>query len=289
MKMLLITTALCAISTAAIADETLKLRAITHVTAATSQEISDVEGHAMTLAKGVGLASFSDGGVGTASFVVVTDYTRGSGDITRVYWEVGTPDGSMLRFKGDHGRATLKGTKTEVGGPVEVTGGTGRFSGAQGSGTAVGERLQVALSSGAEIYNDFVINLKTGDQAEAAKAMLMKAVAAIKADREVALGQFNKGENGFLQGDLYPFCYRMSDGKAVAGGGTPNGIDARQATDAVGYPSGKEIYAAGLKPEGQITEIHYTLAKFGTTAPLFPKVSLVTRVDDLVCGVGYYK
>jgi hypothetical protein len=29
--------------------------------------------------------------------------------------------------------------------------------------------------------------------------------------------------------------------------------------------------------------------KPGTTAPTFPKVSFVTRVGDLGCGVGYYK
>ena len=29
--------------------------------------------------------------------------------------------------------------------------------------------------------------------------------------------------------------------------------------------------------------------KRGTTAPAVPKVTFVTRVNDLVCAVGYYK
>jgi hypothetical protein len=33
----------------------------------------------------------------------------------------------------------------------------------------------------------------------------------------------------------------------------------------------------------------YLFPKPGTTAPNFPKVSFVTRVSDLACGVGYYK
>jgi hypothetical protein len=33
----------------------------------------------------------------------------------------------------------------------------------------------------------------------------------------------------------------------------------------------------------------YLFPKPGTTAPTFPKVSFVTRVGDLGCGVGYYK
>ena len=41
--------------------------------------------------------------------------------------------------------------------------------------------------------------------ADEAKAMLMKAVAAVKADKAKALDMFNKGEGGFLDRDLYVF------------------------------------------------------------------------------------
>src|SRR5271166_6063293 len=55
-----------------------------------------------------------------------------------------------------------------------------------------------------------------GTAAEA-KAMLEKAVAAVKADKAKALDIFAKGEGGFKDRDLYPFCFNLSDGIATAG------------------------------------------------------------------------
>jgi len=57
---------------------------------------------------------------------------------------------------------------------------------------------------------------QTGGTADEAKAMLMKAVAAVNADKAKALDMFNKGEGGFLDRDLYVFCSNVSDGKIVA-------------------------------------------------------------------------
>jgi hypothetical protein len=127
--------------------------------------------------------------------------------------------------------------------------------------------------------------------ADEAKAMLLKAAAAVKADKEVALAMFNKGEGGFRDRDLYPFCNRISDGKGVAGPlAVLSGVDGRTLKDPTGKVFGMELYAAGQKPEGQITEVSYMFPKPGTTAPAVPKVSFVTKVsDDLFCGVGYYK
>jgi hypothetical protein len=126
--------------------------------------------------------------------------------------------------------------------------------------------------------------------ADEAKAMLTKAVAAVKADRDVALGMFNKGEGGFKNRDLYVFCSRVGDGKNVAGPvSVPAGTDTRTLKDPTGKEFGKELYAAAQKPEGQITEVSYMFPKPGTTAPAVAKVSFVTRVADLGCGVGYYK
>jgi hypothetical protein len=126
--------------------------------------------------------------------------------------------------------------------------------------------------------------------ADEAKAMLMKAVAAVKADRDVALGMFNKGEGGFRDRDLYVFCSRAGDGKNLAGLiSVPSGTDTRTPKDPTGKEFGKELYAAAQKPEGQVTEVSYMFPKPGTTAPAVPKVSFVTRVADLGCGVGYYK
>src|ERR1700720_4340750 len=49
-----------------------------------------------------------------------------------------------------------------------------------------------------------------------AKAMLTKTVSALKADKAKTVDQINKGEAGFLDRDIYPFCFNLSDGKIVA-------------------------------------------------------------------------
>jgi hypothetical protein len=126
-----------------------------------------------------------------------------------------------------------------------------------------------------------------------AKAMLLKAEAAVKADKTKALDMFNKGEGGFLDRDLYVFCANVSDGKLVAIG-NPNakqllGQDQRTLKDPTGKNFGSELYAAGQKPEGQITKVSYLFVRPGPDTKPVPKVSLVTRVSDVVCGVGYYK
>jgi hypothetical protein len=129
--------------------------------------------------------------------------------------------------------------------------------------------------------------------ADQAKAMLLRAVAAVKADKAKALDMFNKGAGGFLDRDLYPFCFDAGDGKLVVTG-NPNtkqniGRDERTVKDPTGKAFGLETYAAAQKPEGQITEVTYMFPKPGADTTPVPKVTFVTRVDDLGCGVGYYK
>jgi signal transduction histidine kinase len=121
--------------------------------------------------------------------------------------------------------------------------------------------------------------------------MLDKAVSALTADQAVALAMFNKGEGGFRDRDLYPFCFRVADGKYVANPAlaVPAGTDTHTLKDPTGKVFGEDLYAAAQKPEGQITEVSYMFPKPGTTAPAVPKVSFVTRLGDLGCGVGYYK
>ena len=52
--------------------------------------------------------------------------------------------------------------------------------------------------------------------AEEAKAMLERAVAAVKEDKAKALDMFNNGEGGFKDRDLYVFCANASDGIITA-------------------------------------------------------------------------
>ena len=128
---------------------------------------------------------------------------------------------------------------------------------------------------------------------EEAKAMLTKAVAALKADKTKALEMFNTGEGGFLDRDLYPFCFNVSDGKILAVA-SPNakqflGTDIRDLKDATGKVYGPELYAAAQKPEGQVGEVSYMFPRTGADKTPVAKVSFVTKVGDVGCGVGYYK
>ena len=129
--------------------------------------------------------------------------------------------------------------------------------------------------------------------ASEARTMLDKAVVAVKADKAKTLDTINKGEGGFLDRDLYVFCFNIGDGKAVANGSTNPaarntiGVDVRTLKDATGKVFGQDLYDAAK--EGQITEVSYMFPKPGADMTPVAKISLVTRVGDLGCGVGYYK
>ena len=122
-----------------------------------------------------------------------------------------------------------------------------------------------------------------GTAAEA-KAMLEKATSALKADKAKALAQFTKGEGGFKDRDLYPFC-GGADGMFTA---HPKlvGKSLKDLKDKTGKPLGEEIYAKAQ--EGKITEVSYMWPRPDQTEPV-QKVSYVTKVGDQVCAVGYYK
>jgi hypothetical protein len=126
-----------------------------------------------------------------------------------------------------------------------------------------------------------------------ARAMLDKAAVAVKADKAITLDTINKGEGGFLDRDLYVFCFNSGDGKLVATGSTnpaakkTMGQDARTLKAAAGKMFGQELYD-GAK-EGQITEVSYMFPKPGTDTSPVAKISLVNEVGDLGCGVDYHK
>jgi signal transduction histidine kinase len=122
-----------------------------------------------------------------------------------------------------------------------------------------------------------------GTAAEA-KAMLEKAVAAVKANKAQALEMFTKGEGGFKDRDLYPYCCGP-DGMFTA---HPKlvGQSLKDLKDKAGKPIGQEIYA-DAKP-GQISEISYMWPKPEGGDPV-AKVAYFTKVGDQVCAVGYYK
>jgi signal transduction histidine kinase len=135
----------------------------------------------------------------------------------------------------------------------------------------------VALAVSATRAADF------GSEAEA-KAMLEKAVAALNADKPAALAKFTKGEGGFKDRDLYPFC-GGPDGNFTAHP-TLVGKSLKDLKDKAGKALGEEMYK--VAKEGQVASVGYMWPRPGSTDPV-QKVSFVTKVGDQVCAVGYYK
>jgi signal transduction histidine kinase len=117
-----------------------------------------------------------------------------------------------------------------------------------------------------------------------AKAMLEKAAAAVKADKAGALAKFQKGEDGFKDRDLYPFC-GGPDGNFTAHPSL-TGKSLMDLQDKAGKALGKEIYT--VAKEGAIGEVSYMWPRPGAPDPV-QKVTFVTKVADQVCAVGYYK
>jgi signal transduction histidine kinase len=121
--------------------------------------------------------------------------------------------------------------------------------------------------------------------AEEAKAMLNRAVAAVKQDKTKALDMFNKGEGGFKDRDLYVFCANASDGILTAHP-TMKGKQLKDILGKKGYPLGQEIMQKATK--GTIKEVTYWWPRPGSDKPL-QKTSFYTKIEDQICGVGYYK
>jgi signal transduction histidine kinase len=123
-----------------------------------------------------------------------------------------------------------------------------------------------------------------GTAAEA-KAMLEKAVAAVKANKAGALTQFAKGEGGFKDRDLYPYC-GGADGMVTAHP-TLLGKSLKDLKGKGGEPIGEEMYKNAQ--EGKISEVTYMWPRPGTTEPLVQKTAYYTKIGDQICAVGYYK
>ena len=147
----------------------------------------------------------------------------------------------------------------------------------------VGFVLTAVLSVMLVVGAATAIAAEYGTSAEA-KAMLEKAVAAVKKDKAKALEMFAKGEGGFKDRDLYVFC-GGPDGNFTA---HPKltGKSLKNLKDKAGKPLGQEIYKTAQ--EGKIGEVSYMWPRPGSDKPV-QKVTYVTKVGDEVCAVGYYK
>jgi signal transduction histidine kinase len=119
-----------------------------------------------------------------------------------------------------------------------------------------------------------------------AKAMLERAVVAVKANEVAALAEFRSGGDGFRDRDLYVFCARR-DGLVDAHIDPQQiGRNIKDLYDVDGVAFGQEMMA--IAAEGQIKEVSYMWPEPGSHVPA-AKISFVTRVADQMCGVGYYK
>lgn len=121
-----------------------------------------------------------------------------------------------------------------------------------------------------------------GTAAEA-KAMLERSVAALKENKANALEMFPKGEGGFKDRDLYPFC-GGPDGMFTAHP-TLVGKSLKDLKDKAGMALGEEIYR--VAEEGKTSEVSYMWPRPGETEPV-KKVTFVTKAGDQVVAVGYY-
>jgi signal transduction histidine kinase len=120
---------------------------------------------------------------------------------------------------------------------------------------------------------------------EEAKALLDKAVAAVKADEAKALAAFNDPKGGFVDRDLYVFCFDK-DGKMTASGANPAmvGTDAKTLKGPDGRAIGTEMTALF----GKEASLEYKWMS-PTTKQAADKVSFLKPAGRQTCGVGAYK
>jgi hypothetical protein len=124
---------------------------------------------------------------------------------------------------------------------------------------------------------------KLGSEADA-RAMLDRAVAAIKADKAGAINKFNHNDPKFRQSDLFVFCFNADDGKYTAHEAMVT-HDVRTFRDLTGRPVGDEMYRNAV--EGGVLEVTYISPIPGSTDRV-AKRAFVTRVTDQICGVSIY-
>ena len=122
---------------------------------------------------------------------------------------------------------------------------------------------------------------------EEAAALLERAVAVVKVDKNRALDLFTRLEGGLAQKDLYVFC-AARDGTMIAHPGIIGmNIFNNDLTDTSGTQLGEAMFdAARAGGSGEVT-YRYERPTTGSSQE-FTKTSLVTLVAGILCGVGYY-
>ncbi len=124
---------------------------------------------------------------------------------------------------------------------------------------------------------------QSGNATEA-KALLAKAVTAVKADQAAALAKFDDPNGGFKDRDLYVFCGDLKTGKSL--NGPLKGTDLKAAKDPTGKPFGQEMLDKAK--DGVVTTVDYMFPKPGETTPV-AKEAFIEGIGAIYCGVGHYK
>ena len=122
---------------------------------------------------------------------------------------------------------------------------------------------------------------------EDAAALLDRAVALLRVDKNRALNLFTTGDGGLVQNDLYVFCF-VPNGTITA---HPSfvGFDiyGSEQKDLQGTQLGEALFKAARV--GEVGEVTYKQPRYTTGSDKeFTKTALMTRVAGQTCGVGYY-
>jgi hypothetical protein len=117
-----------------------------------------------------------------------------------------------------------------------------------------------------------------------AKALLDRAIIAIKEDRAAAIASFNRNDPRYRDRDLFVFCFDRKDGKFTAHEAMI-GWDVRMLYDIWGSPFGEEMFAV---KDGEATQVTYLSPVPGSTM-LSPRRAYVVGIGDQACGVSAYQ
>jgi hypothetical protein len=123
---------------------------------------------------------------------------------------------------------------------------------------------------------------------EEAKALSERAAGYMKqAGEEKAFADFTRPDGGFVQGELYVFCYDH-DGVNKAHGGNPSfvGKNLLHIKDPDGKEPNAEIVKVGFEQGQGWVDFKWPNP---ATKKIQPKSAYVIHTSDVVCGVGYYK
>lgn len=125
--------------------------------------------------------------------------------------------------------------------------------------------------------------------ADEARAMLGRAVDAVRQDPKTAFARINDINGGFVHDDVYVFVVGIHDHVMYASGGTPRlvGRKVDQVKDISGkriFPESVEVAKAAARGSG---ELRYTWLN-PMTQRQENKITYLERVGDYAVGVGHY-